>query len=91
MLSWRCLRGDCCAPFREALQGPFPPEVGYVSLYSTSDGVVDWHSCLDPAADCVEVHSSHCGMSVNAEAYRAIAHALRRFTVADATGWAQAA
>ena len=91
MLSWRCLRGDCCAPFREALQGPFPPEVGYISLYSTSDGVVDWHACLDPAADCVEIHSSHCGMSVNAEAYRAIAHALRRFTVADATGWAQAA
>jgi len=91
MLSWRCLRGDCCGPFREALQRPFPTEVGYISLYSTSDGVVDWHSCLDPAADCVEIHSSHCGMSVNAGAYRAIAHALRRFTVADATGWARAA
>ena len=91
MLSWRCLRGDCCEPFREALTRPFPPEVGYISLYSRSDGVVDWHSCLDPAADCVEVHSSHCGMSVNAEVYRAVAHALHRFSAAGAGGLAQAA
>ena len=50
-LSLRCLRGECCADFRAALAGPFPDEVGYVSLYSRSDGIVDWRSCLDPAAD----------------------------------------
>ena len=91
MFSWRCLRGDCCDRFRSALEGPFPEDVGYVSLFSRSDGVVDWHSCLDPAARCVEVHSSHCGMSVNAEVYRAVAHALYRFGTADAAGLARAA
>ncbi len=91
MFSWRCLRGDCCDRFRSALEGPFPEDVGYVSLFSRSDGVVDWHSCLDPAAHCVEVHSSHCGMSVNAEVYRAVAHALYRFGTADAAGLARAA
>jgi triacylglycerol lipase len=101
LISWRCLRGECCARFREALEGDFPPEVGYVSLYSRSDGIVDWRSCLDPQADaCVEVHGSHCGMSLNAEAYRAIANALGTFTArtppagtgrASDEGWAQAA
>src|SRR4051794_23906323 len=89
--SWRCLRGECCSRFREALAGDFPPEVGYVALYTRSDGIVDWRSCVDPAADaCVEVRASHCGMSLNAEAYRAIANALGTFAARD-DGWAQAA
>jgi len=80
LLSWRCLRGDCCAEFRAALAGPLPAGVGYVSIYSRSDGIVDWRSCLDPAADeCVEVHTSHCGMSVAPEVYHAIGRALTGF------------
>ena len=89
LISWRCLRGECCARFRAALAGPFPPEVGYVSLYSRSDGIVDWRSCLDPDADaCVEVRGSHCGMSLNPERLprdRARARRLRRRATA---GWA---
>jgi triacylglycerol lipase len=85
LFSVRCLRGECCSRFRDALAGPFPPEVGYVSLYSRSDGIVDWRSCLDPAADaCVAVRASHCGMSVNAESYRAIAQALQDFGAREA-------
>jgi len=92
LFSVRCLRGDCCAGFRAALNGPFPAEVGYVSLYSRSDGIVDWRSCLDPAADeLVEIRASHCGMSVNAGAYRAIAAALRGFDERERTVWARAA
>jgi triacylglycerol lipase len=79
-LSWRCLRGECCARFRTALRDPFPPGVGFVSLYSRSDGVVDWHACLDPDADCVEIDASHIGMSLNADAYRAVGAALEAFT-----------
>jgi triacylglycerol lipase len=92
LLSWRCLRGACCAPFRAALAGPFPPGVGYVALFSRSDGIVDWRSCIDPDADSrVEVHSSHCGMSLNPEVYRAIGRALGSFAAREADGWAQAA
>src|SRR4051794_8295174 len=29
MLTWRCLRGECCATFRTDIAGGFPPEVGY--------------------------------------------------------------
>jgi triacylglycerol lipase len=91
LISWRCLRGECCAPFRETLAGPFPPEVGYVALYSRSDGIVDWRSCMDPHADArVEVHASHCGMGMNAEVYRAIATALDGFDAGE-RDWLQAA
>jgi triacylglycerol lipase len=91
LLSWRCLRGECCAPFRAALTGPYSASVGYVSLYSRSDGIVDWRSCIDPHADaCVEVNGSHIGMSLNPEVYRAIGRALGSF-IAREDGWAQAA
>jgi triacylglycerol lipase len=80
MFSLSCLRGKCCERFRAAIEGPFPDDVGYVSVYSRSDGVVQWRSCLDPAADeLVEVSASHCGMGVNAQAFLAVADALGRF------------
>jgi pimeloyl-ACP methyl ester carboxylesterase len=74
-----CLDGDCCASFRDDLRGPLPPGVGYVSVYSRSDGIVGWRSCLDEGAEHVEVVASHCGMAVNAQVYRAVADALARF------------
>jgi triacylglycerol lipase len=91
LISWSCLRGECCTPFRASLADPFPPEVGYVALYSRSDGIVDWRSCMDPAADaCVEVRASHCGMGVSAGVYRVLARALGGF-IADDAQWPEAA
>ena len=90
LFSWRCLRGGCCRDFREAVTGPFPEGVGYMAMYSRSDGVVDWHSCLDEAAQLVEVGASHCGMSVSAQVYREVGFALGAFG-ADDESWAQAA
>ena len=29
-----CLRGECCEDFRDAIEGPFPEDVGYVAIYS---------------------------------------------------------
>jgi pimeloyl-ACP methyl ester carboxylesterase len=68
-----CLNGDCCAVANEQLLGSFPDDVGFTSIYSKSDGIVDWTSCLDPAARQVEVDSSHCGMALNSQVFRAIA------------------
>jgi triacylglycerol lipase len=74
-----CRWGDCCAKFWEDLDAPMPDGVGYLSVYSRSDGIVDWRACLDPCAEHLEIDSSHCGMAVNAEAYRAVAGALADF------------
>src|SRR3954471_12230456 len=74
-----CRWGDCCSTFWEDLDGPTPDAVGSLSVYSRSDGIVDWRACLDPCAEHVEIDSSHCGMAVHPEAYRAVAGALADF------------
>ena len=79
-----CLWGDCCTSFWEDAQADFPAGVGFVSIYSRTDGIVRWSSCLDEAAELVEVRSSHIGMAVNAEVYRAIAATLEGLRAAEA-------
>ena len=71
-----CTHGECCAETRELLEGEFPSDVRFVSVYSRSDGIVDWRACLDPAAEPVEVSSSHIGMAFHPAVFRAIAEAL---------------
>jgi pimeloyl-ACP methyl ester carboxylesterase len=67
----------CSREFAEALARPFPARVAHTAMYSKRDGVVDWHTARDddPATD-VEVHSTHIGMILNEEVYRAIARSL---------------
>ena len=80
-----CIKGDCCASFWEDLAGPLAAGIPLVAVYSKSDGVVDWHSCLDPhATDLVEIRASHCGMAVSRSAWRVVAEALESFEDADA-------
>jgi triacylglycerol lipase len=78
-----CLWGDCCTSYWEDFGADFPPGVGFVSLYSRTDGIVKWRACLDPAAEQVEIRSSHVGMGLNAEAYRAIAASLEGLRAAE--------
>jgi pimeloyl-ACP methyl ester carboxylesterase len=91
LFSMRCLRGDCCSRFRDAITGEFPAAIPYVAMYSRTDGIVDWHACLDPAAQLVEVHASHCGMAVNPEVYAELGFALGTLAEPDAGVWAEAA
>ena len=97
LFTFKCLFGDCCAPFRESLEcREFPEDVGYKAIYSRNDGIVSWRSCLDAAADeQLEVRSSHCGMAVHPKVYGIVGRALAEFAdVADEpvwTAWAQAA
>jgi triacylglycerol lipase len=74
-----CLDGDCCLEFWQRSIGKPPSDVGYVSVYSRSDGVVDWRACLDPHASHAEVDASHIGMSLSAQVYRTVADALTDF------------
>jgi triacylglycerol lipase len=68
--------GRCCDKARADVTAPFPESVPFTAVYSRTDGIVDWHACLDPAAECIEVRSSHCGMSVHPKVYRIVARAL---------------
>ena len=80
-----CLDGECCSSFWGDLSAPLAPDVGFVAVYSRSDGIVDWHACLDPVADeQVEIGASHCGMAFSPAAWRAVAKSLERFNRSEA-------
>jgi pimeloyl-ACP methyl ester carboxylesterase len=54
-------------PTREQMRQPVP--VPSTAIYSRSDGIVDWHACVDPADAMhqnVEVRCGHLGFGVDA-------------------------
>ncbi len=55
-------------------------QVPATHVYSRTDGVVHWQSCVDlsgaPTVENVEVTGSHVGMGLNADVYRVIADRL---------------
>lgn len=76
------------------------PTVPTTSIYSRSDGVVAWQTCLlqeGPWAENVEVDGSHCGLGWNAAVLRVVADRLaqregawRPYALASAVGTAGA-
>jgi triacylglycerol lipase len=78
MFGLSCLRGECCARTRDAIAGPFPADVRFLSFYSRKDEVVRWESCLDPAATQIEVDASHIGMGMSRSVWSALAAELSR-------------
>jgi pimeloyl-ACP methyl ester carboxylesterase len=73
VLSTSCMRLDrCCEPAWREGTAKLADGLPFLSIYSRSDGIVDWRACLDPAARHLEVDSSHCGMAFNVGVLRAI-------------------
>ena len=52
------------------------PRVPTTSIYSRSDGVVNWKACLRSDVNAIEVKGSHVGLALNPEVYRILAHLL---------------
>jgi pimeloyl-ACP methyl ester carboxylesterase len=77
LLDRDCLVGTCRDDTAEGLAAPVP--VPAVAIFSRDDGVVGWRSCLDPAAEWVEVRSSHTGLGVDPELYEALVPRLARW------------
>src|SRR5262249_20110208 len=71
-----------------------PPPVPTTSIFSRSDGICAWQTCVNPESDLVEnieVHGSHCGLGHHPAAVYAVADRLaqpegewRKF---DRSGW----
>lgn len=80
----QCCTLDCPCKTVAALHAPFPPTVPQRAVYSKTDGVVDWHTCIndDPTTN-VEVHSTHIGMGIHRATYRFIARELARVTATE--------
>lgn len=71
-----CLSGECAARVREQLEGEFPADVPYVSVFSAGDGVIDWTACLDPDAETVEMDATHMTMGADADVIEYVASRL---------------
>jgi triacylglycerol lipase len=76
LFSHACRFGPCCHQVRMDATAAWPADVGFTSVYSRTDGIVDWRACLDPHACHVEVRSSHVGMSVNPAVFQVVAETL---------------
>jgi triacylglycerol lipase len=79
-----CWWGTCCEETREQARAPLPVGIDLVSVYSRTDGVVDWRACLDPQARQIEIRASHVGMAVNREAWRVVGETLGRGRAVEA-------
>lgn len=80
-----CRQGDCCEEVRRQAALPVPADIPLLSIFSRSDGIVDWRSCLDPQAETVEVPASHIGMAMSAPVYRLLGGWLPTVVPAPAT------
>lgn len=60
-----------------ALQSaPLPESVGFSSIYTRSDEVIDWRTCIDPRAQNHEVAGGHLSLHINRHVYRLLAEIL---------------
>lgn len=64
--------------YERDLHGAFPAEVRRVSVWSKSDGIVDWRASVVDEGRNVEVVGSHIGLAVNPQVYRALVSILKR-------------
>ncbi|MBT8471306.1 MAG: alpha/beta fold hydrolase [Marinicaulis sp.] len=56
-----------------------PEEVPSTSIFTKTDGIVAWRTCIEPPSDFtdnIEVYASHCGLGVNAAVFYALADRL---------------
>jgi pimeloyl-ACP methyl ester carboxylesterase len=53
-----------------------PARVPVTSIYTRSDGVVNWKACLRDDVTALEVPGTHSGLAVNADVYRLLARLL---------------
>lgn len=65
------------ARYEADLFAPFDVDVAWTTIVSKLDGVVEWQACLDPAAESVEIRSSHAGLIASVASFEAIADVLR--------------
>lgn len=74
----QCSTPACTCDYMRAAHRPLPEGIDLVSLYSSSDGIVDWRACVVPGATNIEVSGSHLGMGLKPETLRIIVAQLGR-------------
>jgi pimeloyl-ACP methyl ester carboxylesterase len=73
VLAEDCVLGSCAARVVAEFLEPFPAGLPYTSIYTRNDAIIDWRTCLDPAAELIEVPGSHTGMATDPAVQRIVA------------------
>ncbi len=72
-----CYTGECTCAFANAARRKLPESVGRAAIYTETDGVVDWHSCVeDDRRLNTKVNGTHAGLAFNPQVYRHVAKLL---------------
>lgn len=69
---------DVEAEYEADLFAPFDVDVPWTTIWSKTDGVIEWQACLDEHAESKEITCSHTGMIASVASFRAIAEVLAR-------------
>lgn len=72
-----CYTLNCSCGFMYNLAKEFPDYIPHTSVYTKTDGVVDWETCVDGDSKAdVEVSGTHTGLVWNPDVYKIIASRL---------------
>jgi hypothetical protein len=72
----QCGSPACTCHFGQSFFAPLPETVGFTSIFTKRDEVVDWRACLDERGDNRQVSGGHLSLAVNHEVYRILADLL---------------
>jgi pimeloyl-ACP methyl ester carboxylesterase len=72
-----CYTGECTCDFANAARSDLPESVSHSAIYTESDGVVDWRSCVEEDERLnMKVKGTHVGLAFNPQVYRRVAKLL---------------
>lgn len=72
-----CYTGSCTCEFATALRSKVPKSIGRAAIYTETDGVVDWQSCIEEEEELnTKVTGTHVGLAFNPQVYRHVAKLL---------------
>ena len=72
-----CYTGACTCDFANSLRDEFPKSVRRAAIYTETDGVVDWRSCVEDESELnTKVTGTHSGLAFNPQAYKRVAKLL---------------
>ncbi len=72
-----CYTGSCTCDFATSIQQDVPDSVSRAAIYTGTDGVVDWRSCVEEEQELnMKVTGTHTGLAFNPQVYRRVAKLL---------------
>ena len=87
-----CFTGSCTCTFANAARSDLPDSVDRAAIYTPTDGVVDWHSCVEEDDSLnTEVPGTHVGLVFNPQVYRKVAKLLASVRTGDSDKRARSA